>query len=83
MGTPPGPTWGGLSCERQRRFHDRIKGGRKVKAGKQYFSMLFVPFFSFGYKFLLKINSDDSVNHEKGYLPCVPKDFIKLESITG
>lgn len=60
---------------------DRIEGGRITKSGKQYFSVLFVQFF-FGYKFSLKIINGDSVNHEKGYFPCVPNDFIKLGSIT-
>lgn len=54
-----------------------------MKVGKSYFSVLFVQFFSFGYKFPLKIINGDSVNHEKDYFPWVPKDFIKLGSMTG
>lgn len=82
MGAPPGPT--GVTSLMRELFHVRIGEGRKTKAGKQHSSVLFVKeMFFFSYKFLLKMINDDSVNHEKGYLPCVPKDLMKLGSVTG
>lgn len=45
LGTPWSYLGQPLSCERKGFMSDRIEGGRIMKAGKQYFSVLFVQFF--------------------------------------